>query len=50
MVYRVLGAHLCGGASINGPLKGYAFVFYFFFYFRKISKYIWPIRELFGLF
>ena len=50
MVYRVLGAHLRGGASRGGPPKGYIFVFYFFFRFGEIFKYAWPIGEPLGLF
>ena len=40
MVYRVLGVYLCGGALMGGPPKGYAFVFYFFFCFGEIFKYV----------
>ena len=50
MVYWVLSAHLRGDASIGGPFKGYIFIFYFFFRFREIFKYVWPIKEPLGLF
>ena len=50
MVYWVLGAHLYGDALKGGPFKGYTFIFYFFFRFGEISKYVWPIGEPFGLF
>ena len=50
MVYRVLGAPLCNGALMGSFPKGYTFVFYFFFRFKEISKYTWPIREPLGLF
>ena len=43
MAYWVFGALLYGGALIGDPPDGYAFVFYFFFYFGKIFKYMWPI-------
>ena len=44
MVCRVFGALLRGGALMGGPPDGYAFVFYFFFRFGKIFKYVWPIE------
>ena len=50
MVCRVLGAPLYGGVSTGGPFEGYTFVFYFFFRFKKIFKYAWPIGESLGLF
>ena len=45
MARWVLGAPLRGGVSIGGPPNGYAFIFYFFFRFGKISKYAWPIKK-----
>ena len=40
MVYSVLGAFLRNGALIKSFFNNYVFIFYFFLYFREISKYI----------
>ena len=50
MAYWVLSALLRDGALMGGPPNGHIFVFYFFFRFREISKYAWPIKEPPGLF
>ena len=50
MARRVLGALLRSGVSMGGPPDGYAFIFYFSFRFKEISKYVWPIGGLSGPF
>ena len=40
MVYRVLGALLRGSVLIGGSLNNYISVFYFFFRFKEIFKYV----------
>ena len=44
ITYRVLGAFLRGGVLIGGPPDDYVFIFYFFFRFGEIFKYVWLIR------
>ena len=46
----MLGNLLYSGVLMEGSFNNYTFVFYFFFYFKEIFKYAWPIRGLFGLF
>ena len=50
MVCWVLGALLYGGTLIGGSPDNYVSVFYFFFRFGEIFKYVWFIGEFPGLF